>query len=110
MQQQHRTLRQWQLVQQIHKFSFLLAADEKIVRRIIKFIRRFWNFIEQQFFAAAFAPELNNFLIRDAKEPASEFFIVAQAVDVFDGSDKRFLHDVETRLLVADQFKNINVK
>jgi hypothetical protein len=57
-----------------------------------------------------FRQSWTTFLVRDAEEPASEFFIVAQAADMPGGGDERFLHDVEARLLVADQFKNINVK
>src|SRR5271154_7239833 len=100
MQQQHGALRQRQLIQQIHKFSFRFAPDEQIVRAVFKFIRRFWNFIEQNFFAAASAPKLNDFLMRDAKEPASKFSILPQTADVSDSGDKSLLHDVETRLFV----------
>src|ERR1041385_4453947 len=110
MQQQNGTLRQWQSVQQIHKFRFLFAADEQIVWSFTEFIQRFGDFIEQKFFATAFAPKLDNFLIRDTKEPASKFFIVAQATEMFDSGDKYLLHDVEARLFIARKFKNINVK
>ena len=46
----------------------------------------------------------------DAEEPAPEFAVLAQAADVFGGGDEGFLDEVEARLLVADQFKNINVE
>jgi hypothetical protein len=52
-----------------------------------------------------FAPALNAFLMRDAKEPAAEFSILAQAADVFDGGDESFLHQVEARLFFAREFK-----
>src|ERR1700690_681436 len=48
--------------------------------------------------------------MRDAEQPAPKFLIVAQVADVFDGRDERFLHQVEARLLVMHQFKDIDIR
>ncbi len=48
--------------------------------------------------------------MRDTEEPTAEFGVVAQAGDVTRGGNERFLHEVEARLFVMDQFNNINVK
>jgi hypothetical protein len=53
---------------------------------------------------------LDAFLVRDAKEPASEPVIVAQSADVTDGSDESFLDDVQTRRFAADQFENVRIQ
>ena len=49
------------------------------------------------------------FLVRDAEEPAPEVSVIAQAAEVSRCGDECLLNDVEACLLVADQFKNINV-
>ena len=46
----------------------------------------------------------------DAKEPASEFIVVAQAANMPGGGDEGLLDDVQACLLVMDQFKNINIE
>jgi hypothetical protein len=103
VQQQHGPLRQRQSVQQFHKFSFLLAANQQFIWTVFKSTRRFGNFFAQHFVAALFAPALDAFLVRDAEKPASEFPVIAQAADVPDGGDERLLHDVEARLFVVRQ-------
>ena len=45
----HGALWRGQLVQEIHKFGFLFAADEQIIRAGFQFIRHFGDFIEQNF-------------------------------------------------------------
>ena len=90
--------------------GLLFPPDEPIVRAVFKFARRIGDFIEQNFFTLLFPPALQAFLVRDAEEPASKFRIVTQSADVPGGGDKRLLNDVEARLFVVRQFKNINVK
>jgi hypothetical protein len=46
----------------------------------------------------------------DAEEPAAEFPVITQAPDMFDGSEKRFLHEVEAGLLAVHKLKNVNIK
>ena len=108
MQYQNFTVRQRQLVQQIHKFSFLFAPDKQVVRAVFEFIQRFGNFIEQNF--PSFAPALGASLVRDTEEPAPELRNFTQASNMFDGGDERLLHEVEAGLFVADEFKNLNIK
>ena len=110
VQQQHGTLRQRQFIEQAHKFGLLFVADEKIVGTFDAFVGSIGNFVEQDFFAAFFPPEQEAFLVRDAKEPASKLIVLAQAADVFGSGNKSLLDEVEARLLVMDQFKNIDVK
>src|ERR1700690_55215 len=59
---------------------------------------------------ALFPPALNAFLVCDAEEQAPEFAVVAQPADVPDGGDERLLHEVEARLFVMHQFKNIDIQ
>jgi len=93
VQQQDGSVWQRQFIQQSHKYSLLFAPNEQIVRAIFKFIRRIRNVIQQQF--RSLAPALDDFLMRDAKEPTAEFGVFAQAADVPDGGDERLLHNIE---------------
>src|SRR6266404_1119354 len=88
MQQQNRTLRWRQLIEQCHKLGFLFLADEQVCRTVLEFGRGRSHFLKRVCFATASAPALNTFLMGDAKEPASEPVVVAQAVDVSRGTDE----------------------
>ena len=110
VQQQHGTLRQRQMIQQLHKFGFLFLPYEPFGRIILNFGQDGRKLFERGFFAAPLAPPLNAFLVRDAEEPTAELLIVAQAAEIPDGIDKRLLHNVETGLLVMDQLKNIDMQ
>ena len=110
VQQQHGTLRQRQLIQQLHEFGFLFLPYEPCGWIILNFGRDGRKLFERGFFAALLAPPLNAFLVRDAEEPTAELLIVAQAAEIPDGIDKGLLHNVETGLLVMDQLKSIDIQ
>src|SRR2546425_3453046 len=93
-----------------HKRGFLFLADEQVRRIILEFGRGRGDFLQCVFFAAVFAPALNAFLMGDAKEPASELFVVTQAVDVPRCADERFLYDIEGRLFIVNQLEYISVE
>jgi hypothetical protein len=53
---------------------------------------------------------LNAFLVGDAEKPAREFSVLPEAANVPGRIDKGLLDDIEARLLVMHQFKNIDVQ
>src|SRR3569833_3586176 len=108
VQQQHGALRWRQLIQQTHKLGLLFLANKQIVRRGFELNRCIGEFVAQHFLASPLAPALDAFLVRNAEEPAPEFCVLAQAADVAHGIDEAFLHEIEARLLVANQFKKKN--
>jgi len=105
VQQQHGTLRQWQLIQQLHELSLLFAANKQLARVILDLQRRPGNFFKSVPFTTLSSPALNAFLVRDAEEPTAEFPIIAQRADVPDGVDERLLDDIEAGLRVMDHSK-----
>jgi hypothetical protein len=48
--------------------------------------------------------------MRDAKKPGAKFFITSESADVAGRVDEGFLNDIQARLLIVKQFKDITVK
>src|SRR4051812_47155543 len=91
MQQENRTLRQRQLIQEFHELSLLFLANEQFVRGAFELNRRADNLITQHFFTRPLSPALDALLMRNAEEPASEFRVLAQTAEVAHRIDERFL-------------------
>ena len=88
MQQQRRTLGRRQLRQCLHELRCFLLANKQLPRIIHVVGQRRQLLVVGRQLAVALAPMLDAFLVRDAKEPASEPVIVAQSADVTDGAMK----------------------
>ena len=68
MQQQHGTLRQGKLFDQLHELSLLFAPDEQFARVGVLRRQGLGDFRFERFFAPAFAPAIHAFAMRDAEE------------------------------------------
>src|SRR4051794_35952918 len=90
VQQQHRTLTQGQLGDQIQKGFLLFFVDEEITGGVIIFEGSADLLVKKFSFTTLFAPDLDTFLVGDAEKPGAEFAVVSQAVEVAQGADKGF--------------------
>src|SRR6516165_641903 len=101
-------MRRRELVQQEHKPLFVLLLDEKLSgRRLLRqgFIRQF---LKRPELAPGFAPALNDLLMCDPEQPTAESRIFAESSKVSGGVDKRFLNQIQTGLLITNQFEDMN--
>ena len=99
MQEQNRTLRRRQLVDQGQKFNRLLLADKEVGGAIFPSLGWFGQLLDP--ILRPFTPALDDFLMGDAEEPAAKAVVLPQVAQMFDGRDEGFLEDIQAAGIIV---------